>query len=85
MRSEVILTVGRSNTVKSFLLAARQDARQFKVFVAEGAPGKQGHVSRLRVAPLRLSVSLSLIAYPPVSRLRSRWPASWSRPALRRC
>ena len=36
--SEVILTFGRSRTVKEFLCAAKEKKRSFGVFVAEGAP-----------------------------------------------
>lgn len=36
--SEVILTLGRSRTVKEFLYAAKEKKRSFRVFVAEGAP-----------------------------------------------
>lgn len=36
--SEVILTLGRSRTVKEFLCAAKEKNRSFRVFVAEGAP-----------------------------------------------
>jgi translation initiation factor eIF-2B subunit beta len=36
--SEVILTLGRSKTVKEFLCAAKEKKRSFRVFVAEGAP-----------------------------------------------
>ncbi|KAF3326528.1 translation initiation factor eIF-2B subunit beta isoform X2 [Carex littledalei] len=42
--NEVILTLGRSKTVKEFLYAAKQKNRSFRVFVAEGAPRYQGHV-----------------------------------------
>ncbi|KAG8088482.1 hypothetical protein GUJ93_ZPchr0010g8638 [Zizania palustris] len=41
---EVILTLGRSRTVKEFLYAAKEKKRSFRVFVAEGAPRYQGHV-----------------------------------------
>uniref|UniRef100_A0A452Y9L5 Translation initiation factor eIF2B subunit beta n=1 Tax=Aegilops tauschii subsp. strangulata TaxID=200361 RepID=A0A452Y9L5_AEGTS len=41
--SEVILTLGRSRTVKEFLYAAKEKKRSFRVFVAEGAPRYQGH------------------------------------------
>ncbi|KAJ4767720.1 Translation initiation factor eIF-2B subunit beta [Rhynchospora pubera] len=43
-QNEVILTLGRSKTVKEFLYAAKQKNRSFRVFVAEGAPRYQGHV-----------------------------------------
>jgi translation initiation factor eIF-2B subunit beta len=35
--SEIILTFGRSRTVREFLCAAKEK-RSFRVFVAEGAP-----------------------------------------------
>uniref|UniRef100_A0A804LZZ2 Translation initiation factor eIF2B subunit beta n=1 Tax=Zea mays TaxID=4577 RepID=A0A804LZZ2_MAIZE len=37
-QNEVILTLGRSRTVKEFLYAAKEKKRSFRVFVAEGAP-----------------------------------------------
>ncbi|PWZ23774.1 hypothetical protein Zm00014a_028127 [Zea mays] len=43
-QNEVILTLGRSRTVKEFLYAAKEKKRSFRVFVAEGAPRYQGHV-----------------------------------------
>ncbi|CAL4941645.1 unnamed protein product [Urochloa decumbens] len=43
-QNEVILTLGRSRTVKEFLYAAKEKKRSFRVFVAEGAPKYQGHV-----------------------------------------
>ncbi|XP_072990656.1 uncharacterized protein [Typha latifolia] len=43
-QNEVILTLGRSRTVKEFLCAAKEKKRTFRVFVAEGAPRYQGHV-----------------------------------------
>ncbi|XP_038990279.1 translation initiation factor eIF-2B subunit beta isoform X3 [Phoenix dactylifera] len=43
-QNEVILTFGRSRTVKEFLCAAKEKNRSFRVFVAEGAPRYQGHV-----------------------------------------
>lgn len=43
-QNEVILTLGRSRTVKEFLCAAKEKKRSFRVFVAEGAPRYQGHV-----------------------------------------
>lgn len=43
-QNEVILTLGRSRTVKEFLCAAKEKNRSFRVFVAEGAPRYQGHV-----------------------------------------
>ncbi|PKA53577.1 Methylthioribose-1-phosphate isomerase [Apostasia shenzhenica] len=43
-QNEVILTLGRSRTVKEFLFAANEKKRSFRVFVAEGAPRYQGHV-----------------------------------------
>ncbi|XP_039124578.1 translation initiation factor eIF-2B subunit beta isoform X1 [Dioscorea cayenensis subsp. rotundata] len=43
-QNEVILTLGRSRTVKKFLCAAKEKKRSFRVFVAEGAPRYQGHV-----------------------------------------
>ncbi|KAL6851708.1 hypothetical protein ACP4OV_020272 [Aristida adscensionis] len=43
-QNEVILTLGRSKTVKEFLYAAKEKKRSFRVFVAEGAPRYQGHV-----------------------------------------
>lgn len=36
--SEVIMTLGRSRTVKEFLYAAKEKNRSYRVFVAEGAP-----------------------------------------------
>eukprot|EP00897_Mesotaenium_endlicherianum_P002733 jgi/Mesen1/2488/ME000159S01624 len=42
-QNEVILTVGRSYTLLSFLLEARKK-RSFQVVVAEGAPRYEGHV-----------------------------------------
>lgn len=36
--SEVILTLGSSQTVIEFLCAAKEKKRSFRVFVAEGAP-----------------------------------------------
>ncbi|TVU30934.1 hypothetical protein EJB05_22588 [Eragrostis curvula] len=42
-QNEVILTLGRSKTVKEFLCAAKEKKRSFRVFVAEGAPRYQGH------------------------------------------
>ncbi|KAM3401778.1 hypothetical protein ACQJBY_006044 [Aegilops geniculata] len=42
-QNEVILTLGRSRTVKEFLYAAKEKKRSFRVFVAEGAPRYQGH------------------------------------------
>ncbi|KAG2549301.1 translation initiation factor eIF-2B subunit beta-like isoform X3 [Panicum virgatum] len=43
-QNEVILTLGRSRTVKEFLYAAKEKKRSFRVFVAEGAPRYQGHI-----------------------------------------
>lgn len=43
-QNEVILTLGRSKTVKEFLFAANEKKRSFRVFIAEGAPRYQGHV-----------------------------------------
>ncbi|XP_078442077.1 nagB/RpiA/CoA transferase-like superfamily protein [Wolffia australiana] len=43
-QNEVILTLGRSRTVKEFLCAAKEKNRSYRVFVAEGAPRYQGHV-----------------------------------------
>ncbi|CAN6311263.1 unnamed protein product [Urochloa humidicola] len=43
-QNEVIITLGRSRTVKEFLYAAKEKKRSFRVFVAEGAPRYQGHV-----------------------------------------
>ncbi|ONK75089.1 uncharacterized protein A4U43_C03F13200 [Asparagus officinalis] len=43
-QNEMILTLGRSRTVKEFLCAAKDKKRSFRVFVAEGAPRFQGHV-----------------------------------------
>ncbi|PNT67277.1 hypothetical protein BRADI_3g23230v3 [Brachypodium distachyon] len=43
-QNEVILTLGRSRTVKEFLYAAKEKKRSFRVFVAEGSPRYQGHV-----------------------------------------
>ncbi|KAF2913421.1 translation initiation factor eIF-2B subunit beta isoform X1 [Oryza sativa Japonica Group] len=43
-QNEVILTLGRSRTVKEFLYAAKEKKRSFRVFVAEGAPRYKGHV-----------------------------------------
>lgn len=43
-KHEMILTLGRSRTVKEFLCAAKDKKRSFRVFVAEGAPRYQGHV-----------------------------------------
>ncbi|XP_020274196.1 translation initiation factor eIF-2B subunit beta-like isoform X1 [Asparagus officinalis] len=43
-QNEMILTLGRSRTVKEFLCAAKDKKRSFRVFVAEGAPRYQGHV-----------------------------------------
>ncbi|KAG0469895.1 hypothetical protein HPP92_015980 [Vanilla planifolia] len=43
-QNEVILTLGRSRTVKEFLCAANEKKRSFRVFIAEGAPRYQGHV-----------------------------------------
>ncbi|WOL11997.1 hypothetical protein Cni_G20761 [Canna indica] len=43
-QNEVILTLGRSRTVKEFLCAAKEKKRSFRVFVAEGGPRYQGHV-----------------------------------------
>lgn len=42
-QNEVILTLGRSQTVLEFLCAAKEKKRSFRVFVAEGAPRYQGH------------------------------------------
>lgn len=42
--NEMILTLGRSRTVKEFLCAAKDKNRSFRVFVAEAAPRYQGHV-----------------------------------------
>ncbi|CAK7327295.1 unnamed protein product [Dovyalis caffra] len=42
-QNEVILTFGRSRTVREFLCAAKDKRRSFQVFVAEGAPKYQGH------------------------------------------
>eukprot|EP00258_Populus_trichocarpa_P008663 XP_002314491.3 translation initiation factor eIF-2B subunit beta [Populus trichocarpa] len=41
-QNEIILTFGRSRTVREFLCAAKEK-RSFRVFVAEGAPKYQGH------------------------------------------
>ncbi|CAI9284388.1 unnamed protein product [Lactuca saligna] len=41
--NEVILTLGSSGTVIEFLCAAKEKKRNFRVFVAEGAPRYQGH------------------------------------------
>ncbi|KAI0495698.1 hypothetical protein KFK09_022001 [Dendrobium nobile] len=43
-QNEVILTLGRSRTVKEFLCAANEKKRSFRVFIAEGAPRYLGHV-----------------------------------------
>lgn len=43
-QNEVILTLGRSKTVREFLYAANEKKRSFRVFIAEGAPRYQGHV-----------------------------------------
>ncbi|XP_020582156.1 translation initiation factor eIF-2B subunit beta [Phalaenopsis equestris] len=43
-QNEVILTLGRSRTVKEFLFAANEKKRSFRVFIAEGAPRYLGHV-----------------------------------------
>ncbi|CAA6654088.1 unnamed protein product [Spirodela intermedia] len=37
-QNEVIMTLGRSRTVKEFLCAAKEKNRSYRVFVAEGAP-----------------------------------------------
>jgi translation initiation factor eIF-2B subunit beta len=41
--NEVIMTIGKSNTVEQFLKAAARK-RQFQVIVAEAAPGYGGHI-----------------------------------------
>jgi translation initiation factor eIF-2B subunit beta len=47
---EVILTLGASKTVESFLKKAKSDHRSFNVIVAEGAPFHHGHDMAISLA-----------------------------------
>ncbi|OMO95391.1 Initiation factor 2B-related protein [Corchorus olitorius] len=57
-QNEVVLTFGRSRTVKNFLLAATKKNRSFQVFVAEGAPKYQGHVLAKELAAKQIQTTL---------------------------
>ncbi|OMO95266.1 Initiation factor 2B-related protein [Corchorus capsularis] len=57
-QNEVVLTFGRSRTVKNFLLAATKKNRSFQVFVAEGAPKYQGHVLAKELAAKEIQTTL---------------------------
>ncbi|KAG6421815.1 hypothetical protein SASPL_118372 [Salvia splendens] len=56
--NEVILTLGSSQTVKEFLLAAKEKNRSFRVFVAEGAPRYQGHAFAKELASSGLQTTV---------------------------
>ncbi|MQL91828.1 hypothetical protein Taro_024447 [Colocasia esculenta] len=69
--NEVILTLGRSRTVKEFLYAAKEKNRSFRVFVAEGAPRYQGHVlaKELAAKGLQTTVITDSAVFAMISRV----------------
>lgn len=56
-QNEVILTLGRSQTVLQFLLEAKKK-RSFQVFIAEGAPRYQGHTLAKELAAVDLQTTV---------------------------
>ncbi|XP_057807839.1 uncharacterized protein LOC131022401 [Salvia miltiorrhiza] len=69
--NEVILTLGSSQTVKEFLLAAKEKKRSFRVFVAEGAPRYQGHAfaKELAARGLQTTVITDSAVFAMISRV----------------
>ncbi|KAH6759807.1 NagB/RpiA/CoA transferase-like superfamily protein [Perilla frutescens var. hirtella] len=69
--NEVILTLGGSQTVKEFLLAAKETKRSFRVFVAEGAPRYQGHAfaKELATSGLQTTVITDSAVFAMISRV----------------
>ncbi|KAF3790317.1 Translation initiation factor eIF-2B subunit beta [Nymphaea thermarum] len=69
-QNEVILTLGRSRTVKEFLLEAKKK-RSFQVFVAEGAPRYQGHLlaKELVAKDLQTTVITDSAVFAMISRV----------------
>ncbi|KAF3972289.1 hypothetical protein CMV_004201 [Castanea mollissima] len=69
--NKVILTFGRSRTVKEFLCAAKEKKRSFGVFVAEGAPKYQGHLlaKELAARGLQTTVITDSAVFAMISRV----------------
>ncbi|GLT99324.1 hypothetical protein SLE2022_167670 [Rubroshorea leprosula] len=70
-QSEVILTFGRSRTVKEFLLAAKVKKRSFQVFVAEGGPKYEGQLlaKELAARGLQTTAILDAAVFAMISRV----------------